>query len=204
MGKFSWHLYIYFAFPSIHAIEIGSKQFTDFSTSSAPDIGSVSNSVTATLTEQGSAEYINNADAQQLARLLLARELGPNTLLVNSTIQISQPAVEGVNDQGTVTMKVAVSGVEEYYYPSTQLQAIRNHIKGMTLADARVYLRQQSGVDANSVSISIHTTFGDSSTLPYTTSQIKIISINPTILPSSSLPTFTPPTVTPGSLSPTV
>ncbi len=187
---------------AIHAAEIGSKQFTDLSESSTPDNGRGSRTITVTLTEQGSVEYINNADAQQLARLLLAQELGPNTSLVNSTIQISQPVVEEVTDQGMVTLRVAAAGVEEYHYPPTQLQTILNHIKGKTLADARVYLRQQPGVDANSVSISIHAAFGDSSTLPYSTSQIKIISINPTVLPSASLPVLSTPTTTLGSLTP--
>jgi len=189
---------------AIHTTEIGSKQFTDLSESSTPDSGRGSRTITVTLTEQGSVEYINNADVQQLARLLLAQELRPNTSLVNSTIQISQPVVEEVTDQGMVTLRVAAAGVEEYHYPPTQLQAILNHIKGKTLTDARVYLRQQPGVDANSVSISIHAAFGDSSTLPYSTSQIKIISINPTVLPSASLPVLSIPTTTPGILTPSV
>ena len=157
-----------------------------------------------TLSEQGSVEYINDMDAQQLARLLLARELGPNTSLVNSTIQIGTPVVEEGTDLGMATMKVAAAGVEEYRYPSTQVQAILNHIKGMTLADARFYLRRQPGVDANSVSISIRAAFGESNTLPSSTSQIKIISINPTSLPSVSLPVLSTPTATPSSLTPTL
>ena len=123
---------------------------------------------------------------------------------MNSTVQIGQPVVEAVTDLGMVTMKVAAAGLEEYQCPSTQLQTILNHIKGMTLADARAYLRQQPGVDANSISISIHTTFGDSNTLPYSVSQIKIIPINPTSLPSASLPTLPTPAVTPGGLTPSV
>jgi serine/threonine protein kinase len=189
---------------ALHATAIGSKQFTDLSESSNPAIGTVSKTITVTLTDQGSVEYINGADAQQLARLLLAQELGPNTLLLNSTVQIGQPVVEAVTDLGMVTMKVATAGVEEYQYPSTQLQAILNHIKGMTLADAHAYLRQQPGVDANSVSISIHTTLGDSNKLPDSTSQIKIIPINPTSLPSASLPALPTPAVSPGSPTPTV
>ncbi len=186
---------------ALHASEIGSKQFIDLSESSNPAIGMVSRTVTVTLTEQGSAEYINGMDAQQLAHLLLAQELWPNTILMNSTVQIGQPVVEAVTGFGMVTMKVAAAGIEEYQYPSSQLQVILNHIKGMTLADARAYLRQQPGVDANSVSISIHTTFGDSNTLPGSASQIKIIPINPTSLPSASLPTLPTPTVSQGSLT---
>lgn len=139
-------------------------------------------------------------DAQQLAHLLLAQELGPNTIIMNSTVQIGRPVVEEVTDLGMVTMKVAAAGIEEYQYPSSQLQAILNHIKSMTLADARAYLREQPGVDANSVSISIHTTFGGSNTLPGSASQIKIIPINPTSLPSASLPT---PAVSQASPTPT-
>ncbi len=173
---------------ALHVTEIGSKQFTDLSESSNPAIGTVSRTVTVTLTEQESVEYINGVDVQQLAHLLLAQELGPNTILVNSTVQIGQPVVEAGTDLGAVTMKVPAAGVGEYQYPSTQLQAILNHIKGMTLANARTYLRQQPGVDANSVSISIHTLFGESNTLPDSASQIKIIPTNPTSVPTASLP----------------
>jgi len=189
---------------TLHTTAIGSKQFADLSASSTPANGPGSRTITVTLSEQGSVEYINDMDAQQLARLLLARELGPNTSLVNSTIQIGTPVVEEGTDLGMATMKVAAAGVEEYRYPSTQVQAILNHIKGMTLADARFYLRRQPGVDANSVSISIHAAFGESNTLPSSTSQIKIISINPTSLPSVSLPVLSTPTATPSSLTPTL
>jgi len=187
---------------AIQATAIGSKQFTDLSQSNTPDIGTVSSTVSVTLTEQGSVEYVNQTDVQQLARLLLARQMGPNTSLVNSTIQIGQPVVEAVSDLGAVTIKVAAAGVEEYHYPSAQLQAMLNHIKGMTLADARLYLRQQPGVDANSVSISIHTVIGTGNTLPYSASQIKIIPISPTILPSTTLPVVSAPADTTGSPTP--
>ncbi len=186
------------------ASAIGSIQFTDLSEVNTPDIGAVSDTVNVTLAEQGSVEYVNNADVQRLTRLLLARELGPNTILVNSTVRIGQPVIEEVSDSGAVTMKVAVAGVEEYNYTPAQLEAMQNHIKGMTLADARLYLRQQPGVDANSVSISIHTLIGEGNTLPYSASQIKIISINPTTLPSATLPVIATPTDTTGSLTPNV
>ena len=187
---------------AIQATAIGSKQFTDLSESNTPDIGTVSSTVSVTLTEQGSVEYVNQVDVQQVARLLLARQLGPNTSLVNSTILIGQPVVEAVSDLGAVTIKVAAAGVEEYHYPSAQLQAMLNHIKGMTLADARLYLRQQPGVDANSVSIAIHTVIGTGNTLPYSASQIKIIPINPTVLPSATLPVVSTPADTTGSPTP--
>jgi serine/threonine protein kinase len=189
---------------ALHATGIGPKHFTDYSESSNPAIGSVSSAVTVTLTEQGSVAYINSVDVQQLVRQLLAQQLGPDYLLMNSTVQIGQPIVEGGTDLSMVTMKVAAAGVLEYRYPSTQLQAILNHIKGMARADARAYLRQQPGVDANSVSIAVHAMFGDSNTLPSSASQIKIVPINPTALLSASLPTLPAPAVSPGSPTPTV
>jgi serine/threonine protein kinase len=185
------------------AAAIGSIQFTDLTEVNTPDIGAVSSTVTVTLTEQGSVEYVNSIDVQRLTRLLLARELGPNSGLVNSTVRIGQPVVEGVSDPGVVMLKVAVAGVEKYIYTPAQLQAMQNHIKGMTLADARLYLRQQPGVDAKLVSISIHTLIGEGNTLPYSASQIKIISIDPTVLPPATLPVVSTPTDTTNNLTPT-
>ena len=187
---------------ALGATAIGSIQFTDLSAVNTPDIGAVSSTVSVMMTEQGSVEYVNNADVQRLTRLLLARELGPTSSVVNSTVQVGQPVIEGVSDPGVVTMKVAVAGVEEYSYTQAQLQAMQNHIKGMTLVEARLYLRQQPGVDANSVSISIHTLIGEGNTLPDSASQIKIISINPTVLPPATLPVVATPTDTTGNLTP--
>ncbi len=123
---------------------------------------------------------------------------------MNNSVQIGQPVVEGVSDLGMVTMKVAAAGVEEYQWPTTQLQVILNHIKGMTLTDARTYLQLQPGVNANSVTISIHTMFGESNMLPSSVSQIKLISINPTSVPTISLPALPTPAISEGSLTPNV
>ncbi len=187
---------------ALHATEIGTKQFTDLSATSNPDIGTESNTVTVTLTEQGSVTYVDSGDMQQLARLLLVQQLGPNHFLVDLTVQVGTPVFEGTTDLDVATMKVAAGGLEEYRWQATQLQAIANHIKGMTLADARAYLQHLPGVDASLVSISIHTLFGNSNTLPYDTSQIKLVAINPTSLPTTSLPTVPTPTVSLDSLTP--
>jgi hypothetical protein len=186
---------------AIKAFAIGSPQFTDLSETNTPDVGSVSDTVSVTLTEQGSVQYVNQADVQQVASLLLARNLAPHTSLVNSTLRVGQPVVEGTSDSGGVTLQVAVAGVEEYHYPPAQLQTMLNHIKGMTLAQARLYLRQQPGVDANSISISIHTIIGTGDTLPSNASQIKLTSANPTTFPSATLPVVSQPTDT--TVSPT-
>jgi serine/threonine protein kinase len=189
---------------ALHATAIGQKQYVNLSQTSNPDIGAVSTTVDVMLTEQGSVEYVNTADVQQLVRQLLAQQLVPYTMLIDSSIKVSQPVIEAVTESGMVTMKVAASGLEEYRYSSSQVQAILNHIKGISLADARAYLRQQPGVDANSVSISIHSAFGNSDTLPYSASQIMISYINPTSLPSAPLPALPTPVVSPDNLTPTV
>jgi hypothetical protein len=66
---------------------------------------------------------------------------------------------------------------------------------------ARTYLQQQPGVNANSVTISIHTMFGDSDLLPSNVSQIKLISIHPTSMPTISLPALRTPAISQGSLT---
>jgi serine/threonine protein kinase len=186
-----------------HAIQIGQKQFTDLSQTSNPDVGAESKTVTVTLTEQGSVEYINGTDAQKLAQLLLAQDaekLGRGYVLMSSTVQIGQPVVESVSDQGIVTIQIAAAGLGEYQFPSSQLQTIQNQIKGMQLQDARTYLQHQPGIDPKS--IVIHFTLGGGNTMPLSASQIKIIPINPANLPSASLPSVPTPAVTPDNLTP--
>jgi hypothetical protein len=186
------------------ATEVGQKQVTTVSESNNPNIGAVSQTVTVTLTEQGSVEYINGADAQQVAGSLLAQQaekLGANYFLLNATIRMGQPVVESVSDQGVVTLKIAAAGVAEYKFPPSELQPIANQIKGMTLADATAYLRRLPGVDAKS--ISIHFTLGGGNILPFSASQIKIISIGPVGLPVASLPNVPTPAVSPTSPTPT-
>ena len=185
------------------ATAIGQKQFSDLSQSNDPDVGTPSKTVTVTLKEQGGVEYIKGADAQKLAQLLLAQDvqkLGPGNILMSSTMQIGQPVIEAVSYQGVVTIKIAAAGVAEYRFPASQLQAMPNHLKGMTLQEARAYLTKQPGVDSKS--IAIHFTLGGGNTLPFSASQIKIIPITPANLPSASLPSVPTPATTPNNLTP--
>ncbi len=186
-----------------HATQIGQKEFTDLSESSNPDVGMKSKMVTVTLTEQGSVEYINTADAQKLAQILLSQDvqkLGAGNVLMSFTVQIGQPVIEAVSDQGVVTLQDAAAGVAEYQFPPHQLQAIRNHLASLSLQQARTYLQHQPGIDPKSIVIRF--TLGGGNTLPYSTSQIKIIPINPVSLPSTSLPSVPTPAVTPANLTP--
>ncbi len=182
---------------------VGSKHFTDLSQSNNPDVGTPSKTVTVTLTEQGSVEYVSGTQAQKLAQLLLAQDAhkpGAGNVLMGATVQIGQPVIEGVDSQGIVTMRIAAAGVAEYQFPASLLQSLPNHLKGMTIQQARAYLAKQPGIDPQS--ITIHFTLGGGNTLPFSASQIKIIPINPAHLPSASLPSVPTPAVTPESLTP--
>jgi len=174
---------------SLGAVQVSSSiQINTSSATSDPEIGADSKTVTVTMTEQGKVAYILNRDAQALARRLLDRQvqqLGSNYMLISSLTQVGQPAVEGVDpNSGLVSLKIAAGGDARYLFSSSQLGTIKNMVKGKKLKDAISLLKQQPGVDANTVAI--HLSFGD--TIPSDLQQIRIIPINPTNYPSVLLP----------------
>jgi hypothetical protein len=145
--------------------------------------------MTVTLTEQGKLEYIVNTDAENLARQLLTKQveaLGPNYVLLNPTMRIGQPVVEGVdNTTGNVTIKIAAGGVAEYAFPSDQLQGLSGLLKGKTVNAATALLAQQPGIDKST--IAIHFTSGKGPKLPNDVQHIRIIPLTPTSLPVVNL-----------------
>jgi serine/threonine protein kinase len=178
--------------------QLGPIMFADLSQAANPSVGSISKKVTVSLTEQGSVRYMLDADAQSVARQLITQQgqqFGQNYLLLSSSIATGRPVVEGVNDSGIATIKIAAGCVVEYQFPASQLQAIQNRLKSMKMSDARTFLAGQPGVDAKTVAI--HFTRGSSDRLPGDPQQIKIIPLNPASLPPTQLqkvptPTFTP------------
>ncbi len=185
---------------------IGTIQFADGAVTPNPAVGATSKTVTVSMTEQGSLNYYKTIDAQNMARQLLQQQvqkLGPNHVLLNSTIVIGQPAITAVNSTGVV-LAVAAGGDVQSQISSPQLHDIANHVKGMKLQDALAYIKQQPGIDP--ASVKIHLSTGD--TMPGNTQQITIIPINPTTIPLFNLPTVTPITIptattTPGATVPT-
>jgi hypothetical protein len=182
---------------------IGTAQFADVAVNANPPVGTASSSVTVSLTEQGSINYYSTADAQQMARQLLQQQvqrLGPNYVLLNTSVEIGPPVITGVNST-SVILSIAAGGDVQYSLTPALLHDIANHVKGMKLADAQVYIKQQPGIDP--ASVSIHLSTGD--TMPGNTQQIAIIPVNSTTIPPFNLPTVTPistattqPTATPG------
>ncbi len=167
---------------------IGETNFTDGEPTPTPDVGSVSDTVTVTMKEQGAVEYFKSTEVQSLARILLTQraqqQFGAGYVLLNQSTQIGQPAIQSVDSNGNVTMQIAVGGVVEYSIDSKQLDTIQNHIKGKKQKDARVYLAQQPGIDANNVAV--HVSYSD--TLPGDVHQIKIVQVTPSTLPNVQLP----------------
>jgi serine/threonine protein kinase len=169
------------------ASQVSSIVFTTTSSTSDPQVGADSKTVTVSMTEQGQVAYFLNRDAQQLARLLLnqqVQKLGPDYTLIGSYTQIGQPVVDGLDNSSQVSIKIAGAGLVQYHFPPAQLNSIKNGIKGKKIKSAVSYIQQQPGVDANTVAI--HVTVGD--TMPGDIEHMKITTANPVNYPSVQLP----------------
>lgn len=165
--------------------KIANIKFADISITPNPQVGQQSNTVTVTLSEQASTVYYVSADAQSVARQLLARQvqqLGASYILVNGTEVIGQPVVQSINaTTGKVILSVAAGGDVVYQFPSSQLRAIQSALVGKTVSQARTFLKHQAGIDPASVSINF--TRGHSDTLPGNIQQITVVPINASSYP---------------------
>ena len=175
--------------------QVGLISSQDFSSTADPMVGAVSNTVTVTLVEQGTVGYIVKGDAQNLAQQLLARQVGENFTLVSSTVNIGDPVIEGVDNNGVVTIKIAAGGVELYHFPQQELRNIQQHLEGLSTGAARTFIARQPGVDAKTIAIRF--TQGNSTTLPTDVQHIRIISINPLTYPPFDLQKIPTPALTP-------
>jgi serine/threonine protein kinase len=178
-------------------VQIGSIAFTTTSATSNPAVGSESKTVTVSMTEQGQVAYFLTHDAQQLARLLLKQQghrLGPNFALIDPLTQVGTPVVTGIDGgSGLVFIKIAAGGVAQYQFPASELKDIRAGVKGLKIRDAATFIKQEQGVDPQTVTIQLSA--GD--TLPADLAQIKIIPVNPGDLPPvqlTAIPTSATPT----------
>ncbi|MDQ6662589.1 MAG: hypothetical protein M3Z24_16695, partial [Chloroflexota bacterium] len=177
---------------------VGTARFADLSEASNPNVGAISKTVTVTLTEQGSMEYMLPGDAQTLARQLLTRQvhqLGANYSLLSATLQMGQPIVTSVDANGVISIDVAAAGLAQYQFSKSEIQNMQNRLKGLKLATAIATLKSQPGVDPQSVSISL----SSGTTLPTDTSEIKMFPHSPGSLPSLNLPSVTATSLTPST-----
>lgn len=166
-----------------NATTVGNPIYSNEQATSNPQVGTASKTVTVTMTEQGSIEYIKTKDADNLAIQLLKQNLKQNYTLIDSLTQIGQPVVQQVNPDKTVQMVIAVAGIGRYQMPNSELNDIQTHIKGLTKKDALVQLAKHDNIDPKASSIRI--SYGE--TIPNNVQQIKIKTINPTNLPTVEL-----------------
>jgi len=149
-----------------------------------PSLGTVSNTVTITQTEQGSVECVRTQDVQSLAHTLLQQQMPQNYALIDQTIKIGQFTAKNVEFNGTINLSVPVAAVASYQITNQELTTIQMYIAGKTPKAAQGYIAAQPGVDASSISIRL--SFGD--TIPTNTLQIHVNRGDPTDLPSVQLP----------------
>jgi serine/threonine protein kinase len=166
------------------ATTVGDVFYSDTSATADPIVGSVSPTVTVTLTEQGSIEYIKPTEVQSMALSLLQKKVQAGYQLVSSESQTGKPVIRAVNVSGVVTIAIAAGGIEQYQLSNAQITTIQNHIKGMSLQKARSYVATLPDIDPASVSISL--SYGD--TIPTNVGQIVIATRDPTNYPNVKLP----------------
>ncbi|GCE18822.1 serine/threonine protein kinase [Dictyobacter kobayashii] len=166
------------------ATTVGDIFYADGPITANPPVGTVSKTVTVTMTEQGSMEYFKSKDVQDLALQMLKRKLSGNYSLVDSMTRIGQPVVQGIDANGEIKVAVAAAGVSHYQILDSEMNTIKNTIKGKSLKDARNVILQHTNLDANALSVRM--SYGD--TVPTNTQQIKITVLNPTDIPAVQLP----------------
>ncbi|HEX3642357.1 MAG TPA: serine/threonine-protein kinase, partial [Ktedonobacteraceae bacterium] len=162
---------------------VGNTMYSNETITSNPQVGTASQTVTVTVTEQGSVEYLKAKDVHDLALLLLKQKLDQHYEFIDSLTQIGKPVVQQVNQDGTVQIAVAAGGVACYQMPASELADIQNHIKGLTQKNALVQIAKDGNIDPNA--IGIHISYGN--TIPNNVQQIKIGTINPSNLPAVEL-----------------
>ncbi len=188
---------------ALGATQVGPVQYIDQQPTQTvnPPISSPSATVTVMRTERWSVEYILNRDAQTLARQLLLKrmqESWPNYVSVDPTIRIGQPVVT-VPDygNGSASINIAAGGYVKYQFSPSQLDSIRDQIKGKTVQNARNFIAHLAGVDPNTpVSVHFRTAGRDEipsnvDTLPGDPHGI-ILTPDPVTLPPVQLPSVAP------------
>ncbi len=170
-----------------NATQVGDPGITIVSSNANPPIGTTSDTVTVSLTERASVQYILNNDAQNLAHIFLRQQAQQQSSshyqLLDQMTQIGQPHLQ-VGDNG-VRITIAAASLVEYHISSQQKSTIAALLKGMKLQNARATLAKQPGVDPRT--LNIHLSYGN--TLPADVKQITINTVNPSTLPPVQLPT---------------
>jgi serine/threonine protein kinase len=122
-----------------------------------PQVGSTSNTVTVTVTLQGSQEYVKNADVRTVAAQKLQGQVKPSYTLIDTTVKIGQPVVQSVDRQGNAQIRVAAGAVSHYTITDNDRSGIQNAIAGKSQKDAPALIAAQNpNLDPNKITIRIN------------------------------------------------
>jgi serine/threonine protein kinase len=169
-----------------NATQVGAPNITIVNGTYNPPIGTKSDTVTISLTEQASVQYILNKDAQDLAHTLIQQQaqqqFGATYQLLDQMTKIGQPHLQTADNTSKIT--IAAASLVEYQISTEQTDTIARLIKGMKLQNAHTTLAKQPGIDSKT--LTIHLSYG--STLPGDARQITITTLNPAHLPPVQLP----------------
>ncbi len=174
-----------------HGTPIGPVQFSTSSVTANPQVGSISQTVTVSVTVQGNAGYVTTTDVASLANQMLAAaattQIGQGYQLVPATVNVGAAVWQAVDrTTGVSTLKVPAGAVARYQFTQTQLQALSRSVAGKTVAQAEAILKSQPGIDPASVRIHFHSGSSGQS-MPGDPQHITFIPLNPTSQPSISL-----------------
>jgi len=182
---------------SVHGTEIGTVNFSTPVSISNPQVGQLGQSVTVTVTEQGSVGYFLTADETSVVNQVLggaAAQFGQGYQLISSTISIGRTQTRSIDPQtGVSSIAVAAGALARYQFTRAQLQALTSTLVGKPTTAAEIFLKNQPGIDPGSVHI-FFTSGSSQNTMPEDTLHIKLIQ-SPASLPGvqlTPLPGFTP------------
>ena len=163
---------------------VGNVFYPDPTVVADPPPHTVSPTVTVTVTQPGSVEYVKANDIHSLTAILLKGKLKQNYELINTTMQVGQPSIRGVDQKGNVTIAIAAAAMSRYTITSDEETSIANQIKGKSIKDASKLIATK--LDLDPASVGIRVTYGDN--VPSSVGQIRFLFQDPTNIPSVQLP----------------
>ena len=167
---------------------VGNIFYPDPNISSDPAPRTQSQTVTVTVSQQGSVEYVKTSDMRSLASTLLKRKVKQDYDLIDTTMQIGQPVIRGVDQKGDVTIAIAAAAISRYHISDSEQTAIKNNIKGKTIREAREIIAKDSSLDPESISVRVSS--GDR--VPNDPARIYLQPSEPTSFPAVQLPAVPP------------
>ncbi len=168
---------------------IGDVVYMNETDTADPPVNTPSNTVTVTVSLQGTQEYIKNADVRTVASQKLQGKIKPNYTLIEITIQTGQPVVLSVDrQQGNALIRIAVGGVTRYTITPNDISAIQNLVAGKSWKEVPSLIAALNpNLDPNKIAIRV--TYGGDN-LPRSGSQINVTEADPSNMPSVQLPTI--------------